>query len=108
MVIGESSSDWRNVTSCVPAGILSFVIFINDMPLVVKHFIKLFADDSKLIGVIKNRNNLQIFQYDLDTLVNWVKKWRMLFHPDKCKVMEITRAKEKNVCRLTIIMEKTE
>ena len=97
MVIGESSSDWRNVTSCVPAGSvlgpLLFVIFINDMPLVVKHFIKLFADDSKLIGVIKNSNNLQIFQYDLDTLVNWVKKWRMLFHPDKCKVMEITRAK---------------
>ena len=112
VVIEESSSDWRDVTSGVPQGSvlgpLLFVIFINDMPLVVNHFIKLFADDSKLIGVIKNSNDLQIIQDDLDALVNWAKKWRMLFHPNKCKVMEITSSKNKDGCRPTLTMEKTE
>ena len=32
----------------------------------------------------------------------------MLFHPDKCKVMEITRAKNKDACCPTLKMEKTE
>ena len=108
VVIGESYSDWRPVTSGVPQGSvlgpLLFVVFINDMPAVVNHIIKLFADDSKLIGVIKNNSDLELVQKDLDALVCWAKEWRMLFHPDKCKVMSISKIK---VNRPQLSMEKT-
>ena len=107
VVIGESYSDWRHVTSGVPQGSvlgpLLFVIFINDMPEVVHHIIKLFADDSKLIGVIKNSRDIELVQKDLDALVGWAKEWRMLFHPDKCKIMSII--KNKHVSRPALTME---
>ena len=48
VVLGEHYSDWKEVTSGVPQGSvivpLLFVIFINDMPDVVNHILKLFAD----------------------------------------------------------------
>ena len=75
VLIGESVSSWRSVTSGVPQGSvlgpLLFAIFINDMPKVVKHILKLFADDSKLIGIIKNRNDFEVLQEDLDSLSDW-------------------------------------
>ena len=77
VVIGESHSEWRPVTSGVPQGSvlgpLLFVVFINDMPAVDNHIIKLFADDSKLIGVIKSNSDLELVQKDLDALVCWAK-----------------------------------
>ena len=73
VVIGDNNSSWENVTSGVPQGSvlgpLLFVIFINDMPQVVKHILKLFADDSKLIGVIRNHADLDVLQEDQDSLV---------------------------------------
>ena len=96
VVMGEYFSDWMPVSSGVPQGSvlgpLLFVIYINDMPAVVNHVIKLFADDSKLIGIIKNKDDHQLLQGDLDALVKWAKQWKMLFHPDKCKVMEISKS----------------
>ena len=109
VVIGDSYSEWKHVTSGVPQGSvlgsLLFVIFINDIPAVVNHITKYFADDSKLIWVIKNSDDLELVQKDLDALVNWAKEWCMLFHPDKCKVMEISK---KSCTRPQLIMEKTD
>jgi len=105
VMIGDSYSEWRPVTSGVPQGSvlgpLLFVIFINDMPEVVNHLIKLFADDSKIIGVIKNNRDLELMQKDLDALVIWKNEWRMVFHPDKCKVMDICK-KRKDRPKLTM------
>ena len=75
VVLGEHYSDWKEVTSGVPQGSvvgpLLFVIFINDMPDVVNHILKLFADDSKLIGIIKDLNDQILLQNDIDALVKW-------------------------------------
>ena len=49
-------------------GPLLFVIFINDMPGLVHHFCKLFADDTKLIAVIKNAAVYELLQQDIDRL----------------------------------------
>ena len=53
VIIGNSVSEWANVSSGVPQGSvlgpLLFLIFINDMPDKLNHICKLFADDSKLL-----------------------------------------------------------
>ncbi len=60
VVIGKHKADWIDVTSGVPQGSvlgrLLFVIYINDMPEVVSHLVKLFADDSKLIATVRSNN----------------------------------------------------
>ena len=93
VVIGDSYSDWINVTSGVPQGSvlgpLLFVLYINDMPSLTTHLCKLFADDSKLIGIIKNSQDKVILQNDLDLLNSWSQKWKLLFNVNKCKVMEV-------------------
>ena len=45
---------WTEVKSGVPQGSvlgpILFLIYINDMPMVVKNMCKLFADDAKVFG----------------------------------------------------------
>ena len=64
-------------------------MFINDRPELVKNFCKLFADDSKLIGVIRNNMDKLALQDDLDLLVDWSRNWKLSFNEDKCKLMNI-------------------
>ena len=59
------------------------------MPSLTTHLCKLFADDSKLIGIIKNSQDKVILQNDLDLLNNWSQKWKLHFNVNKCKVMEV-------------------
>ena len=85
------TSKWKEVVSGIPQGSvlgpLLFVIFIKDMPDVVKFNIcKLFADDCKLYGTVNTAagNKLQI---DLRKLEEWSRKWQLPFNATKCKVM---------------------
>ena len=75
VVIGEFKSDWLEVLSGVPEGSclgpLLFVLFINDMPNLLENVCKLFADDTKLIGTIKNTLDLKSIQNDVDKLEKW-------------------------------------
>ena len=49
----------------------------------------LFADDTKLYkGISKNADRQQL-QSDIDNLVTWSTKWKLLFNLDKCKVMTL-------------------
>ena len=81
---GDNSSEWEDVTSSVlhgsVLGPLLFTIFINDLPGKIKHECRLYADESKLIGVIDT-------QRDFDSMQSWAKTWQMTFNYDKCKVM---------------------
>jgi retron-type reverse transcriptase len=62
VLIGDHSSEWEEVTSSVPQGSvlgpLLFTIFINDLPERVKNECKLYADDSKLIGIIEKEEDI--------------------------------------------------
>ena len=52
VVVNGAHSEWRDITSGIPQGSvlgpILFLIFINDLPKVIKCLIKLFADDAKL------------------------------------------------------------
>jgi ribonuclease P/MRP protein subunit RPP40 len=88
------------VASGVPQGSvlgpLLCVLFINDLPSVVNHHIKLYADDSKIIGIIKTPEYLTRLQSDVDAMVDWSHTWLMPFNVDKCKVMHVGRAHNKS------------
>ncbi|XP_065678215.1 uncharacterized protein LOC136093184 [Hydra vulgaris] len=74
VVLGNFSSEWKDVHSGVPQGSvigpLLFLIFINDMPELVKNNCKLFADDSQLVAKIKTVKDLALVQNDIDMICN--------------------------------------
>ncbi|KAK7093437.1 hypothetical protein V1264_012780 [Littorina saxatilis] len=88
------------VTSGVPQGTvlgpLLFLLYINDMPDVVKNSkVKLFADDSLLFRNISNQQDQMLLQQDLEALEKWEQEWQMEFNPSKCVVMNIMPNKNK-------------
>ena len=97
VVLGMAKSSWCEVISGVPQGSvlgpLLFLVYINDMPEVVSHFCKLFADDTKLLAIIRDDSDKIALQKDLDALAKWSKEWRMCFNESKCKVMHFSRAR---------------
>lgn len=93
VVLGDVVSDCLDVLSGVPQGSvlgpLLFVVFINDMPGAVHNLCKLFADDTKLIGIIKNQMDIGLLQKDVDKLVESSSEWQMCFNDEKCVYMTI-------------------
>ena len=71
VVLGEIRSEWVEVESGVPQrsvfGSLLFVLYINYLPDRVKNQVKLYADNSKILAVIKDwedATNLQKVQFE--------------------------------------------
>merc|ERR1711867_265956 len=91
VVINGCDSSWANVTSGVPQGSvlgpLLFLIYINDIDQGVGGLSPLFADDTKLGGVIESCLGTKKLQSDFDKLLEWSEKWQIKFNADKCKVI---------------------
>ena len=92
IVNGEKSQPVQ-VMSGVPQGSVLgptlFIVYVNDMPDVVKSHMLLYADDSKLYQAIKDDQDAECLQRDLDALQEWSARWLLVFHPGKCKVIRI-------------------
>jgi hypothetical protein len=98
VLVEGSFSEWLPVTSGVPQGSilgpLLFVLYINDMPSVVRSIdIALFADDAKCIMKISSDEDCRSMQADLDRLFEWGNTWSMCFNVNKCKVLTISRSR---------------
>ena len=76
-------------------GPLLFVLFINDLPSVVK-FSKclLFADDFKLYKKIQTIRDCVDLQKDIDNIYKWSCDFKLQFNIKKCSIITITRKKE--------------
>jgi len=89
-----SYSQWHDVTSGIPQGSvlgpILFVVFINDLPKCVNSSVFMFADDTKIYREISTKNDQLILQDDLNKLFEWSNKWLLKFHPDKCKILQIS------------------
>jgi hypothetical protein len=100
VIIGESSSEWAEVSSGVPQGSvlgpLLFVLFINDLPENMTHKVKMYADDSKIIGIIKKPEDGSMLQQDIDRFCQWSRTWLMNFNKSKCVVMHVGRRSKKS------------
>ena len=90
------SSNWAYVESGVPQGSvlapLMFLIYVNDLPDGVSSYMNMFADDAKIMRQVRNLEDCQELQKDLDKLNDWSAKWLMEFNAKKCHVMEMGRS----------------
>ena len=97
VVIGGEHSTWTHVISGVPQrrvlGPLFFLTYINDLPKDIHSSIRLFADGCVLHREIKNVNDSQELQKDLNSLMKWEYDWQMHFNPQQCFAMRLTHAR---------------
>ena len=92
--VNNSFSSWQEVISGIPQGSvigpLLFVIFINDLPEVIKSSeLFLFADDIKLFHAIYTEEDCTSLQQDLILAEQWTNTSLLKFHPNKCSHMRI-------------------
>ena len=93
VVVNGTKSDPTAVISGIPQGSvlgpLLFLIYVNDLPEIVKSIIKLFADHTKLYRSINNESDRILLQKDLDAVMDWSSKWQLPFSTKKCKTMTV-------------------
>ena len=95
VVVDGAKSSPAPVISGVPQGSvlgpILFLVFINDMPETIKARCRLFADDSIVYRPVRNTNDCEGLQEDLNALQRWEKTWGMSFNPSKCNIMHVSR-----------------
>ena len=90
VILNGQTSSWRPVLAGVPQGSilgpLLFLIYINDLPNELKSNAKLFADDTSIYTIVKDKNeSANILNNDLQLISIWGYQWKMLFNPDPKK-----------------------
>ena len=99
--INGHTSPWSSVTSGIPQGSvlgpILFVVFINDLPDVVKSVVRIFADDTKLYGSVATEGGRSQIQEDINSLSDWSDKWLLKFNTSKCSVMHLGRKNPKHI-----------
>ena len=92
VVVNGTFSKWKPVLSGIPQGSVIgpvlFIIFINDLPEVVKCSCKIFADDKKVYKAISCSHDQHILQIDLFQCCAWSDEWLLLFNVLKCKYVQ--------------------
>ena len=86
-------SNWAYAKRGVPQGSvlgpILFVIFINDMPNLVRNSCKLFADDAKIYTSIKTNADTSSLKGDINSLSQWSQIENLLFNEEKFKSLRI-------------------
>lgn len=96
VVANGYKSDIFRISSGVPQGShlgpLLFTIFINDLPDYLNNTMAfLFADDLKILRVIKSFSDVKLLQEDINRLLEWCDRNDMQFNVKKCSQITFTR-----------------
>ena len=96
--INGEQSQWQPVTSGIPEGSvlgpLLFLIYINNLSKHVNSTIYMYADDTKIYRVIREKHDQEILQKDFDSLKAWPDQWLLKFHPKKCYSITIGKKED--------------
>ena len=90
VILNGQTSSWRPVNAGIPQGSILgsilFLAYINDLQNELKSFVKLFADDTSLFTIVKDKNeSANTLNNDLLLISKWAYDWKMLFNPDPSK-----------------------
>ena len=102
VVMGGLETEWVQVTSGVPQGSILgpdlFIMFIDDLPNVLKHSeCLLFADDAKIYKLIKCIADCILLQHDLNSMVAWCNTWNIRLNLKKCYYMDFTMLRARSI-----------
>ena len=101
VVMNSAKSEWANILSGIPQrsvlGPLLFLLYINDLPSVVRLYIKIFTDDTKLFSAIKDEYDSEVLQNDLYLLDEWSRTWQINFNTTKCKVLHLGKKNQQEI-----------
>ena len=106
VVLNGQTSNWKKILAGVPQGSiigpLFFLIFINDIPDGIQSNIKVFADDTSIFSVMKNRISASVTLNEDPYLISeWAYSWKMSFNPDPSKqATEIVFSKKRSDIQL--------
>ncbi len=105
VVINGIATDWARVTSDVPQGSVLgpvlFMIYINDIDVVLNNFIGKFADDTKIGNSVISDRDRQSLQDDLNKVSAWSAKWEMPFNVKKCHIFQLGTRNLKYDCEIS-------
>ena len=103
--IGKFTSEKCNILAGVPQGSvlgpLLFILFINDLPLHIKHSnIDIFADDATLHNSSKDIHNINNdLQMDVNNVLQWCKQNNMVLNENKTKGILIGTSQKLSRCQ---------
>ena len=106
VLINGCTSGWSPAVSGVPEGSLLgpslFLAYINDLPKVFRSPSLLYCDDLKIFRIIRDQNDADTLQNDLDSLKVWADKWKLKLCAAKCFHFRITLKKQPIPLRFSI------
>jgi hypothetical protein len=104
--VGGHLSEEVTVTSGVPQGSvlgpLLFLAHVNYIWRYIESTIRLFAEDCIIYREVKNNNDKENLQTDLNRLGKWADENAMKINPTKSKVVCFTRARVKELLNYTL------
>ena len=94
----RSKLRWPNVV-CHPWAIVVYIVEPKldqrmNAICVVSSKVRLFADDCLIYRNIKNKEDRNALQKDLNLLENWGNTWGMRFNVAKCNIMRVSRTRD--------------
>ena len=104
--LGATSSE-KPVSSGVPQGSILgpilFLLYVNDLPDVVKNSsVACFADDTKIFRRVDSICDADLLQTDLSNLDSWSTSSGLVFNQLKCKCLRVTRKTQPVIYPYTI------
>ena len=89
IILNRQFSSWKPILAGVPQDSildpLHFLIYNNDLPNELKSNAKLFADDTSLFTLVKDKNESTSILNDILLISKWAYNWKMFFNPDPTK-----------------------